>query len=106
MNSERRGALRYPFIAEAEVTETASSTKLSARTSDLSSGGCFLDMLNPSPEGTEIRVRISHASATFTAVGRVVFVVPNMGMGVVFSSVEDNQLAVLEGWFSKLSNNE
>ena len=106
MDSERRGAPRYPFIADAEVTETASGTKLSARTSDVSSGGCFLDMLNPSPESTEIRVRISHASATFTAVGRVVFVFPNMGMGVVFTSVEDNQLAVLQEWLSKLSGGE
>jgi len=106
MDLERRRAPRYPFIAEAEVTEIASGTKLSARTSDVSSGGCFLDMLNPSPEGTEIRVRISHASTTFTVLGRVVFVFPNMGMGVVFTSVEDNQLAVLQEWLSKLSGSE
>jgi hypothetical protein len=106
MDSERRRAPRYPFIAEAEVTEIASDTKLSARTSDVSIGGCFLDMLNPSPEGTEIRVRISHASTAFTAVGRVAFVFPNMGMGVVFTSVEDNQLPVLQEWLSKLSGGE
>jgi hypothetical protein len=106
MDSERRRAPRYPFIADAEVTEIASCTKLSARTSDLSSGGCFLDMLNPSPEGTEIRVRISHASATFTVVGRVAFVLSNMGMGVDFTSVEDNQLGVLQEWLSKLRGSE
>ena len=72
----------------------------------MSSGGCFLDMLNPSPEGTEIRVRFSHATTTFTAVGRVVFVFPNMGMGVVFTSVEDNQFAILQEWLSKLSAGE
>jgi PilZ domain len=96
MDSERRRAPRYPFIADAEVTETASDTKLNAKTSDLSIGGCFLDMLNPSPAGTEIRVRISHASATFTALGRAVFILPSMGMGVIFTSVEDNQLAILQ----------
>jgi PilZ domain len=106
MDSERRRAPRYPFIAEAEVTEIASDTKLSAKTSDVSIGGCFLDMLNPSPEGTEIRVRISHASATFTVLGRVVFLFPNMGMGVVFTRVEDNQLPVLQEWLSKLSGGE
>ena len=106
MDSERRRAPRYPFIAEAEVAESVSGTKLSARTSDMSISGCFLDMLNPSPIGTEIRVRISHASATFTALGRVVFVFPNMGMGVVFTSVEDNQLAVLQEWLTKLSGGE
>src|ERR1700693_3045873 len=103
MDSERRRAPRYPFVAEAEVTEIASCTKLSAKTSDVSSGGCFLDMLASSPEGTEMKVRISHSSATFTVLGRVVFVFPNMGMGVVFTSVEDNQLAVLQEWLSELS---
>jgi hypothetical protein len=29
-----------------------------------------------------------------------------MGMGVVFTSVEDNQLAVLQAWLSKLSGGE
>jgi PilZ domain len=106
MDSERRRAPRYPFIADAEVTEIASDTKLSAKTGDLSIGGCFLDMLNPSPEGTEIQVRISHASTTFTARGRVVFVFPNMGMGVVFTRVEDNQLPALQKWLSELSSGE
>jgi PilZ domain len=104
MDSERRRAPRYPFIADAEVIETASDTKLSAKTSDLSIGGCFLDMLNPSPVGTEIRVRISHANITFTASGRVVFGLPPMGMGVAFTSIEDNQMAILQKWLSELSS--
>jgi hypothetical protein len=106
MDSERRRATRYPFIADAEVIEIASDTKLSAKTGDLSIGGCFLDMLNPSPEGTEIRVRISHENTTFTASGRVVFIFPNMGMGVVFTRVDDDQLPTLQKWLSELSGSE
>jgi c-di-GMP-binding flagellar brake protein YcgR len=106
MEPERRRAPRYPIIAEAEVTEITSETKFSARTSDLSLGGCFLDMLNPSPEGTEIAVRISHADTTFTARGRVVFVFPNLGMGVMFTSVPASQQAVLEKWLAELSRGE
>ena len=67
----------------------------------MSSGGCFLDMMSPSTEGTEIVVRIFHAKTTFTAAGTVVFVIPHMGMGVVFTSIEDDQLLVLEKWLSK-----
>jgi c-di-GMP-binding flagellar brake protein YcgR len=106
MGSERRRSPRYPIIAEAEVTEIATETKLSAKTSDLSLGGCFLDMLNPSPEGTEIAVRISYTEGTFTARGRVVFVFPNMGMGVMFTNVPASQQAVLEKWLAKLSASE
>ena len=103
MGSERRRAPRYPIIADAEITEIASETKLSARTSDLSAGGCFLDMVNPSPEGTEIVVRISRADTTFTARGKVVFQFPNTGMGVMFTSVPASQQAVLEKWLEELS---
>ena len=106
MGSERRRAPRYPIIAEAVVTEIVSETTLSAKTSDLSLGGCFLDMLNPSPEGTEIAVRISRSETTFTARGRVVFVFPNMGMGVMFTSVPASQQSVLEKWLAKLTGGE
>ena len=105
-DSERRRSPRYPFIAEAEVTEIASDTKLNAKTSDLGTSGCFLDMLNTSPEGTEVRVRISHAGTTFTALGKVASVLRNMGMGVAFRSVEEDQLAVLQEWLSQLSGDE
>jgi Ribonuclease G/E len=103
MAVERRRSPRYPFIAAVEVVELASGTKLRARTSDLSIGGCFLDMPNPSPRGTEIHVRISHAGGIFTARGRVVFVVPNMGMGVAFTNVDGSQAAVLQDWLTNLS---
>ena len=103
MNPERRRAPRYQFIADAEVDEIESGTKLNAKTGDLSLGGCFLDMLNPSPEGTDVRVTIFHAATTFAALGRVVFVFPGMGMGVVFTSVEANQSAVLQEWLLELS---
>ena len=103
MDSERRHAPRYPFIAEAEVTEISSDTKLVAQTSDLSIGGCFLDMLNPTPQGTVVRVRISHENTSFTGLGSVIFVLPNMGMGVAFTSVEHDQQAILQKWIASLS---
>jgi hypothetical protein len=103
MRIDRRQAPRYRFIADAEVIEIFSRTNLKAQTSDLSIGGCFLDMLSPSPKGVEVEVRICHAGANFTARGRVAFVIPNMGMGISFTKVDGNQVAVLQGWISDLS---
>jgi hypothetical protein len=105
MDSERRRSPRYRFVADTEIAEIASNTRLGGRSSDLSMGGCFLDMLNPPPEGTEIRVTVHHARASFTALGRVVFVFPNVGMGVVFTNVEEDQLAVLRNWLADSSGN-
>src|SRR5260221_1742208 len=106
MDSEHRRAHRYRFIADTEITEIASNTRLGGRTSDLSMGGCFLDMVNPSPEGTEIRVTVHHASASFTALGRVVFVFPNVGVGVVLTNLEEVQLAGLRKWLADLSGSK
>ena len=102
MESERRRSPRYPFMAEAEVTEISSDTKFVVKTSDLSNDGVFLDMLNPSPVGTDVRVTISHKSTTFTTLGRVTFVLPNMGMGVVFRDIEGDQRSILQEWISEL----
>lgn len=103
MDPDRRRAPRYPFIADVEVTEILSNTKLRARTSDLSLGGCFLDVLNPSPQGTQIRVRISRESGTLNVAGRVAFAVPNMGMGVAFTDIDTSELSVLERWLTEAS---
>jgi len=106
MAEERRRAPRYQFIAEAEIIEIETDTKFTAKTGDISGGGCFLDMLNPSPEGAEIRVTIVQGDQTFTAVGRVAFVFPNVGMGVAFTRVEEDQLMILHQWLEALSTGE
>jgi hypothetical protein len=103
MQAERRRAPRYQFIADAEVLEIASGTRLKAKTGDLSVGGCFLDMLNPSPQGTDVEVTIFQEKAQFTGRGRVVFVFPNLGMGVAFTKVTASQLATLEEWLLAVS---
>ena len=106
IQQDRRRFPRHRFVADTEITEIASNKRLGGRTSDLSMGGCFLDMVNPSPEGTEIRVTVHHASASFTALGRVVFVFPNVGMGVVFTNVEEDQLAILRKWLAEMSGSK
>jgi hypothetical protein len=103
MEEERRKAPRHRFIADAEVIEIRTDTKLRARTSDLSIGGCFLDMLNPCPKGMEIRVRILHSGDSFTALGRVAFLVPNIGMGIAFTNVDGSQISVLRKWLLDVS---
>jgi len=102
MGTERRRAPRYQFIADAEVVEVGSGIKLKAKTGDLSIGGCFLDVLNPSPEGTEIQVTIFRENAKFSGLGRVLFVFPNLGMGVVFTSLLPAEVTILEGWLAEL----
>ncbi len=102
-NNDRRGVPRYSFIASAEETELDSGARISARVSDLSLKGCYLDTLNPFPKGTQIRVVVFHGDATFTALATVIYPQPHMGMGIEFSAVEPDQLQVLQKWLEELS---
>ncbi len=98
---DKRSALRIAFIAAVEVTEVATNTRLSARTSDLSRTGCYIDTLNPTPSKTMVRVRLTHQGEELDVPGRVVYVSPGLGMGVRFNDdLTPAQLNVLDRWVS------
>jgi PilZ domain len=100
---ERRGSVRYPFTAAADVIEVESNARLSARSSDLGRGGCFIDSISPFPVGTDTILQLTFEQKTFEAKARVVYTQMGMGMGLVFTSVEPDQLFVLEKWLGNLS---
>ena len=102
MAHERRRAPRCPLIASAEVIELQTNTHLRARISDLSLVGCYLDMTNILPVGTEVRLNIAHRDANFTALGVVTHGQPNMGMGVRFTDVLLDQHYILDKWLAEL----
>lgn len=84
MEAERRSAPRRAFIAHAVVEDVQGATHLHARISDLSLTGCYLDMLHPLPDGTEVCVTVTTDSGSFKAKGRIVYSVPRLGAGVAF----------------------
>jgi D-serine deaminase-like pyridoxal phosphate-dependent protein len=98
---ERRTAPRFTMVLAAEVVESPSGAKLNARTADISLSGCYVDTLNPLPAGSRVRVRITHHQEVFQAIGRVVYVSPGLGMGIAFLSVEPEEYARLNRWFTE-----
>lgn len=97
----RRGP-RYPFFASADITEHSSQTKLAARTSELSRHGCYMDMMNPLPLGTSVKIEILYHEQSFSANGSVVYSQPNMGMGMSFDEIAAEQQIILEKWIAEL----
>lgn|SRR6266567_938647 len=91
---------RYSLGATAEVKELGSWKEQVLITRDLSAGGCFVKSTAPLPKGSRIRVRIEHAGAVFTALGRVTHNVSAEGMGVEFVQVEAKDRAILEKWLA------
>jgi PilZ domain len=98
---DKRSDPRVPLIAAAEITEVATGTLLSARTSDISRTGCYIDTLNPTPVKTVVRVRLTHAGEELVIPARIVYVSPGLGMGVRFDEdLAPAQIACLDRWLS------
>src|SRR5260370_9472231 len=67
VETELRRSPRVSFIAAAEIMEANTQVRLSARTSDISRHGCYMDMVNPLPTGVAVKIPIAQGQPTFSA---------------------------------------
>jgi hypothetical protein len=100
---DRRAYPRYHFCASAEALDQGHRTRMSARVSDISRGGCYVDTFSPFPLKTDVKLRLTREKASFLADAKVVSSKTGMGMGLEFTAVEPQQMAVLEKWIGDLS---
>jgi len=98
---ERRRAPRYQLITDAEILELRTNTRMTAKTSDVSLVGCFMNAAWSLPTGTEIQVELRKQDSVFTSRGVVARAQP-MGMGVNFSNVKKDQQELLKNWLAEL----
>jgi hypothetical protein len=99
---ERRKTPRYSFSASAEAVHLQADTRLSGRVSDLSRGGCYVDTINPFPVGADVKIRITKANTSLVAEASVLYSTSGMGMGLIFTKIDDERLPVLEQWLAEL----
>jgi len=98
MTQENRRAPRHPLIASAELIDVRTEARLKARTSDVSTVGCYLDTMSTLPAGTEVQLKISHNEASVTVLGIIANSQPHMGMGIRFLDVSLDNLKLLQMW--------
>jgi PilZ domain-containing protein len=100
MTQENRRAPRRPLIASAELIDIRTEARLKARTSDVSTVGCYLDTMTTLPAGTGVWLAISHNEETVTVLGIIANSQPHMG--IRFTDVSSADHKVLEGWLAAL----
>ena len=100
--AKQRSVRRCLLVASAEVTELGSGTVLSGRTSELGLGGCYVDSLNPFPEGTHVALKILRDQGIFETKARVAYCDARFGMGLAFTDMTRDQLALLEAWLTEI----
>jgi hypothetical protein len=98
----RRSVRRCPLVASAEVTDLSSGTRLSARVSELSVGGCYVDALTPFSEGTLVKLRIIRDQGVFASDAKVIHCDSNFGMGLTFTGMAPDQRSILEAWLAEI----
>jgi|HubBroStandDraft_3_1064219.scaffolds.fasta_scaffold143767_1 hypothetical protein len=100
---DRRTHPRYHFCGGAEALDANHRTRMSARTTDISKGGCYVDTFSPFPLKTPVKIRITREKLAFTAEAKVVCSKIGMGMGLAFTAIDPHEMPVLEKWIGELS---
>jgi PilZ domain len=101
MGPERRRAPRHPFIATADIIDEKERLRTTSRVSDLSLHGCYVEMANPFPQGTNVLMEIYTETEFLETHATVVYLEPQQGMGVTFTQMHAYFAGVLNKWLEK-----
>jgi hypothetical protein len=95
--SERRRAPRLPCSGTGQIRQPGVAFPVWAEVTDLSSGGCYVQMVFTISRGSEVDLQLTINERTFAAKGKVVTSHPGVGMGIQFTEIsQENQKALSE----------
>src|ERR1700756_1551611 len=103
----RRTNPRFSFFADAEVP-LRDGTGVRAQLAELSSRGCYIDMLEPIPVRTKLLLRICDGMNTCELHGKVLYIHSGggfgiFGMGVLFEEMGAEQHSTINTWLNGLA---
>jgi c-di-GMP-binding flagellar brake protein YcgR len=97
-----RSSIRYPFVADAEMLELESGSRVSGMTSDLSPGGCFVCTRRTLDLHARVRVTLTHQGQKVKMLAVVRVVKAQVGMGLEFLEIDPDSKATLLAWIENL----
>lgn len=96
-HSERRRAPRLPCSGTGQIRQPGVAFPVWAEVTDLSSGGCYVQMVFTISRGSEVDLQLTINERTFAAKGKVVTSHPGVGMGIQFVEITpENQKSLSE----------
>lgn len=104
--SDRRALRRFRCHGSAAVWQSGTKYSVEAKVSEMSEGGCYLEMATPPPVGTDLSVLLKVNGAMVCASATVRHSTPGVGMGVRFDSICTEELACLRGVLDRLAQIE
>ena len=80
------------------MRQGTSEDKITAKVSELSLNGCYVETEHPYPIGTALDVKVFTPTEFFEAQASVVYAEENTGMGIMFRETKPYYIAVLRKW--------
>ncbi len=74
---------------------------MTTRVSDLSLNGCYVDMMNPLPQGTNVLMEIYTETEFLETRATVVYLEAKQGMGLTFTEMSPWFASVLNKWLEQ-----
>ena len=99
---DRRYTIRYPFAADAELTDMRTGQKVDGVTSDISLGGCFICTSKALPPDSRARLKLTRKGEVLEALVIIRIVKPRIGLGIEFFDLEAPSNEILAGWIDAL----
>ena len=101
---DRRKHPRYPVNGGgAEVRQQGVDSRIWARLTDISLGGCYLEIMSPLPVLTYVGLVLTVEEQRLQAKGQVVVSHPHFGMGIQFIDLGAADRQMLESWIRALA---
>jgi hypothetical protein len=98
MTLNRRG-FRFALNAPAEIAPEASpNATVRVRATELSLHGCYVESPAPFPVDTIVLVKIFYTNEYFECKATVIYVKPNLGMGLEFRDFNPYCKGILQKW--------
>jgi hypothetical protein len=105
-DSEQRDNTRYRCQGDVEFVSENTEVRTFAKLTDISFGGCYVEMTATSTPGTEVHLAIAVSGIRFRVRGIIKTSDPCLGMGILFTEISDADqeylqklLLVLSGHF-------
>jgi len=100
---EKRSCPRFPFSHAVEALDLQADTRIMGRLSDISRNGCYVDTINPFAKDAAVTLTVTRDNQSFKTQAKVVYSKAGMGMGLLFTTAEPDQLRILGSWLNELS---
>lgn len=101
---DRRLHARYTLQVQVELRQEGADVPIRLETTDLSLGGCYVQLLMPLPVGIRVRVTLWLDSYSLVIQGRVVTRHPQFGNGIMFVEFEGEAEQLLKRYLDGITS--